>query len=409
MSAGWKKTAMNTLEHVQSSVVLRVLEGTIPDAPPAPRILNPGRTLEHSPYSPPLAIEALYASVADAHRERRAVVPEAERHRVRRTSTLLSFWREFVLPIRRQDIARRATAPGTLEKETQAMTRFSRWELGAKPDAWPQSVVWTGLPLEFLTGPYIERFLRDLLPQLARATVESTWTHLRTVLNMAVKMRAIDAAPKVDLTGIFSGRSADNVADFCASAYTDSQLSALYSAFEGDLELQVALVVGANVGPRAEDLFGFHWRMLTLEAAVPEVWYTAQKTGKRHWMPLAPCVVSHLRMLLDRNRCGAGPVFPSLTSPGSKQPGKSRPARRRNRKIKEAMAAAGIPVTGDFSKPAQVLRSTCNTRLNNHRPGSGLLALHGPDADVNSRHYWNVRPLLIDAVSTLPQPDAFIR
>jgi integrase len=194
-------------------------------------------------------------------------------------------------------------------------------------------------------------------------------------------------------------------------------LEAVYFALANEPDLQTAWVLGATIGPRTVDLFSLRWGAnVQLNASPPEVWYIAKKTGKVHWVPLPPCAVAHLRRLA-RSQGHLNPdepeglVFPRLTAGGSKDPEKSRSARARNDRIKAALLSSGLDANNeasDYYKPIQVLRSTCNSRLNNHDAGKGLLITHGKDADVSSQAYWNERDSIIEAVMSLPQPTAFL-
>lgn len=370
--------------------------------------------------SPDLA--AIYAEVRDGHQTDQPAIAEADLATARATWPLALFYDRVLAPWRHRQLGRGSVAEGTLQKERQSLRCFDAWDQQQQPARWPAGNIWRGLPVGYLAGHYFERWAADRVATLAVDTVESRWCALRTVVNWAMRLGAMDAQKLPSLAPVFDRRREElalvdgDYDDFVATTYTLDQLEAVYRALAGELDLQAAWVLGSAAGPRTVDLFGLRWgQNIRLQADPPELFYRARKTGKVHWVPLAPCVVAHLRRLA-RSQGHLNPeepeglVFPRLTAGASKDPEKSRTARARNDRLKAALAAAGLPADAesDYHKPVQVLRATCNTRLNNHRAGKGLLVTHGKEADVSSRHYWDERDALIEAVMTLPQPPAFL-
>lgn len=359
------------------------------------------------------SVDELLRRMADEHRPKDRVVPVEDRDRVRR-GTLLQFWDEFVRPDRERALAADEIAKGTLDKERQTIAQFEAWNATQRPAKWPPDLEFPGQSLGNLDEFYLAKWVADQKSRCAEATVEPRWFHLRTVLNAAVEMNVLERCPTVAVKPPRRKRrgAVPVIDDLCATQYQEAELSSVYAAlasFEHAVEHQVAWAVGANAGPRTEDLYGLLWHVnVRLEESPPFLIYVAQKTGKTHWVPLAPVTVAQLRRLAAGRLCLEGPVFPALSGHCCKDPGRSRAARRRTSEVKAALEAAGIKVAGDYRKPIQVLRSTCNSRMKNHRPGVGHLLTHGPDySDVNEKFYDDWRPRIIEAVMTLQQPEAF--
>ncbi len=366
-------------------------------------------------------LAAVYASVRDDHRVDVPELSAADLAACRASWCLQQFYDQGLAEWRRRQLGRGEVSGGTLAKERQSLRCFDAWDKEQQPARWPGGNIWRGLPTWYLAGHYFERWAEARLQTLAIDTVESRWCALRTVLNWAIRLGAMESRRLPCLAAVFEKRRTElaldgDYDDFVATTYTLDQLEAVYRALASEPDLQTAWILGATAGPRTVDLFSLRWGVnVRLNVSVPEVFYTALKTGKKHWVPLPPCAVSHLRRLaLSQSHLIQGEpeglVFPRLTAGASKDPEKSRVARGRNERLKGALALVGLPTDGgsDFHKPVQVLRSTCNSRLNNHRAGKGLLVTHGKDADVSSQCYWNERDALIEAVLTLPQPGAFL-
>lgn len=344
--------------------------------------------------------------------EERFEIPESDRPRAR-MQTLWLFWNEWLRPRREAAVLNGQLKPATLDKERQVLNRFNDWEQSQEPAWWKTkaSGPWQGAFLAALTAPYLGKFFKHELLRCAPETVQPRWYQMRTILNAAVNLRVLEKAPAVDFSTLIATPKGGRLSpvDLVATQYTEAQLSQIFRLLNG-VEHQTAWVLGANAGPRSEDLYGLCWEInVRLDDPVPYVIYVAQKTGKTHWIPLAPVTVKHLERLKAGRLFAEGPLFPSLSGHHCKTPGKSQAARDRTAHVKKCLEAAGIPVTGDFEKPIQVLRSTCNSRMKNHRPAVGELLTHGPDySDVNIKSYDDFRPRIIEAVMTLPQPDAFI-
>lgn len=358
-------------------------------------------------------LEAIYESMRTENRDPLPELSDEERLHARREMSLPKIYETYLADWRSQRRRDGKLAGGTLQKERQSLRCFGAWDADPQraPRDWPRGVPWTGLPAGYLAQRYLERWLRSRLDEgYSDGTMEPRWNHVRTVLNMIRRMGIIDEIPVVEYSGVVAAWQKSVGAfddDLVPTTYTSDQLQQIYSKLH-EPDMRTALVLGLNCGPRSVDLFGLFWSTNVRLGDRPELFYTALKTGKRHWVPLHPVTVSHLRRLiavqghLDPER-PEGQVFPRLTSHAVDSE-KSRPARRRNKRMKSVLSAIGLPTDGDYDKPWQVLRSTCNSLLNNHRPGAGMLVTHGKDADVSSQNYWNHHPTLVEAIATLPMP-----
>ena len=368
---------------------------------------------------------SVFQSVQDSHQEDRPAIAPDVLESCRSGWPLHHFYDVVLAPWRRRQLGDGKIKAGSLQKERQSVRCFATWDADQQPENWPGGNIWNGLPVGFLAAHYFEKWAASRITKsgLAVDTVKSRWCQLRTVINWAVKLQVAPSACLPNLEPLFDKHRetailADgNFDEFCPTTYTLAQLEAVYRELASEIDLQAAWVLGANAGPRTVDLFGLRWGVnVRLANDPPDLFYKAQKTGRKHWVPLAPCTALHLRRLaqyqshLNPDEPG-GLVFPRLTSGDNKDPEKSRAARARTERLKAALIRCGLDAaveSSDYNRPVQVLRATCSTRLNNHRPGKGLLVTHGKDASVNSKHYWDERDTIVEAVMSLPQPSAFL-
>ncbi len=320
------------------------------------------------------------------------IVPEHQREWVRQNLTLRDFYNDWMRPDLERRVAKKSLSAGTLAKDRQAL---NRWELVTRPDHWAEEKTWAGLPIGYITSRAVQTFLEDLFEATKKGTARSTWSHLRNILNYAVKVRAIDAFPKPDR--IPTGE--DNDEDL-VTYFRPEQLAAAYTALGDNPDLQVAMVLAANAGPRTHDVFVMTWSSVELDGPRPAISFKAKKTGKLQRVPLAPLTVKHLRRLPS---FGKSPyLFPSLGNPKAKDPERTRPARRRKEVLRAALLSVGI----DFPKPFQALRATCNKRLEDWRTGVGQFVL-GHALTLNARHYYEPSDLICEAVNAVQQPPCF--
>jgi len=362
-------------------------------------------------------LQTIFAEMHASHSDPVPELTEAEKEEVRLWWPLSKVYETYLADWRERQRRDGKIETGTLQKERQTLRCFAAWDSdpARAPKTWPRGLKWTGLPTGHLAQKYLEAWIRDHLSAgYAEGTMAGRWAHLRTILNMLKRMDILSDVPTVELSAVVEGfqREAGLDEDLVPTTYTPQMLVEVYRRLH-EPDLRAAWVLGVNCGPRTVDLFRMKYgsNVRGLCGDRPEVVYRAKKTGKVHWIPLHPYTVAHLRRLVALHghldpRDPDGPVFPRLTS-RAKDPERSKPARRRNARIKQVLEQLGLSVEGDYEKPWQVLRSTCNSLLNNHRPGAGALVTHGKDLDVSSQHYWNHFPLLVEAVKTMPMPEEF--
>ncbi len=225
--------------------------------------------------------------------------------------------------------------------------------------------------------------------KLAVPTIRSTWNHLRTIFNHAWRL------------GVLSRHIApETLADEGdVTIFNDEQLAKAFHAFQGRTDLQVAFAISIAAGPRTEDVFCLRWDDVKLdERTGPTLSFTARKTGKQHGIPLPAWTLRQIERLERRGEY----LFPGLSEPTHRDPGKSRAARERNAEIKRRLDMVGI----DFRKPFQAARATCNERLEAYQPGTGQFVL-GHALTLNSKSYRKPDKLIRDAISSAPVPECF--
>lgn len=326
---------------------------------------------------------------------------------IRETRTLVEFYRDWMAPHRQRQLRAKKVTGNTLSKERQALNRWREWELANRPDDW--SGDWSGVPIGFLAGGYLDEFYAAMAKKYASQTVVSTRNHLRTILNFAVQIGALDEAPQPQPLDL---EDPEDVEEDLATVWSDEELDALYRSASGRFDLQTAIVLAVNCGPRSVDLFTLTWRKnICLHEDVPMLRFRARKTGKKHGIPLHPVVVDHLqRLRADESFDPGGPVFPDLGSVACKDPERSRAARARNKLIKRCLAEASLPI---HERPWQVMRATCCTRLNDIKSGIGSWVIgQGFDragTKLAEDFYYNPSRLAVSTILRSPQPAAFLR
>ena len=324
------------------------------------------------------------------------IVPEDQRAWVRQNLSLRDYYGDWMLPELERRVQKGSLAKGTLAKDRQALRR---WEEATRPENWDPNKNWPGLPIGYITPRAVQQFLENLFEiSTSTATAKSTWNHVRNILNHAVKMRAIDTFPKPEHIPNPTPSDDDEMVTF----YRPEQIEAAYGAFKDHVDLQVALVLAANAGPRSHDVFAMKWSCVDLKGVRPAVTFVAKKTGKRQKVPLAPVTVAQLKRLSSLGSHEY--LFPGLSNPLAEDPERSRPARRRRELIRTLLLSVGI----DFQRPFQALRATCNKRLEDWRTGVGQFVL-GHALTLNARHYYEPSDLIIQAVNSIEQPACFFQ
>lgn len=352
----------------------------------------------------------IFRQLQEEHSSGPPTVPDGQRIEIRQSLTLQAFYDAWMAGWRQQQLAAGDVSPGTLSKERQALRRFAKWEQENPPENWPADREWRGCPIGFLQGGYFDRFYAAISPpKYAANTVVSTRNHLRTVLNHAAQIGALESAPQprpLDLD------DPDDVDEDLATVWTADEIDAIYQSLAGTPDLQTAFVININAGPRSSDIFRLRWeKNVRLSEQPPMLRFRSKKAKKKHGIPLAPVTVAHLQRLQAAHLFEpGGPVFPRLVSLKCKDPERSRAARRRNQQMKKLLEAAGVPV---HDKPWQVGRASCCTRYNDHKGGVGSWVIGQGHADrsgtkLAANFYDNPTEDMARAILSAPQPISFL-
>ncbi len=255
---------------------------------------------------------------------------------------------------------------------------------------------WCGMPIELITEEQIDACLQAALRGDGKQTykpsyVDLTRKKLLGILRHANGQGVIDAVPEPQTIA---------VADSPIVTYTDEEITRAYHALAGHVELQVAFVLAITAGQRPVDLFCLQRSDVDL-IEDPCLTFTARKTGKRQWVPLAAVTVAQLRRLPSSD---SPYLFPSLSNPLADEPEDSAAAIARQELVRKLFKGAGVVV----EYPWKTCRATCNTRLEAHRPGIGEIVLGHTPKGVNAKHYKNRTQEVKDAVNTVPYPVCFL-
>lgn len=376
------------------------------------RITNPGLT---QPSTLDVLNELKKADEVDVPR-----VDEEQRQHYRTNATLGEFYWSVIHPWRLRQLGRGEVARGTLTNERQSIRCYQGFDKSSRPEKWPLGIPWNGRPMGFIATNYIGDWIKHRLTHgnergpLAQGSMPKRWNHLRFVLNQAFRLRIIDEQISLSVKELVQQCTAEldvdllDDLDMIPNAWTDEQLHAIYRQLDGDLEMQTAWVLGAQAGPRTADLFGLRWQKnIRLNAQQPELLFIPQKTKRKQrliWVPLGPIAVDHLNRLAHQQAHLGDPqglVFARLTDGQRDDPEDGERSRARIRRIKSAIVDAGIELTEDMERPFQMLRATCNSRLNQISTTMGDRATHGKRATVQGRSYDDYRDALTDAVMKL--------
>lgn len=336
--------------------------------------------------------EVIAASEALAGEQKIDVVPEEQREEYARQTTLWQFYHDWMEADRRRSVDRGILAAKTLQKDRQSLRRWAKFTM---PDNWSTSTSWPGPTLAFINQRVIEDWIDRARDALAFTTVKGSWSHLRAMLNEAVRRHAMDFAPRIRL-------QEQHDDDFtCNEFWKVSEISGIYNGLSIFPDLQTAFVLGCNGGMRSVDLFLLEWKNFEAPAKpgdVAFISFRSRKTKKRQRIPLAPVTAAHVMRLPRVDQY----LFPGLSSPDAVDPEKSMAARRRTFLFKQVAIALGI----DVERPWQRCRVTCNERMERHSFGSGQFML-GHAMTLNSRSYRDPSDLIVDAVMTVDQPECF--
>ena len=312
----------------------------------------------------------------------------------------------------------RNPAQGTISEYKTTVTKWQHWN--------------GQVPIERLDRPAIRDFLSWVYDRAMSdggsnpgRTANKARTHLRAVISWAWENDLIETPPRFPKPLPYR--------DVAGRHYlTKAELNALYFATHqlrrprGWKEpvpvgryWRAALVVFFNYGLDSGTVWGttaFHkpilWRNVCWSRKAPnrEVkqqsqwgWlsYRRIKTGKTFCRPMNRVIHAHLKGLHTEHVHPNAPVFLG---------GGSRP----NVRFRQLCDLAGIAAKTDVDtgerKPwvLKDLRKTCATYYDEHMPESSIEILGHSVGGITYRHYAHRAPLAFKAITTLPQPSAFL-
>ena len=129
--------------------------------------------------------------------------------------------------------------------------------------------------------------------------------------------------------------------------------------------------------------------------------YRRIKTGKSFYRPMNRVVHAHLKSLYVNEPSPDSPVFLGSSS-------------RPNVRFRELCDLSGISSKTDVETSKETpwvlkdLRKTCATYYDEHMPESSIEILGHSVRGITYRHYAHRAPLAFKAITTLPQPSAFL-
>lgn len=362
---------------------------------PALRILRPENEHRTSspgdgPRSPMSGGELEKWQTAHSEESRAKLVGDDEREVYAVATTLRQFY-EHCRSGLYDAIGRRGRKDSSEEKDRQAI---SAWERATRPSDWSSQEAWLGPSLSFIESAssawlfHVFERMRDAVGLSVGSVNGGIRGSLLTILNHAVKVRAITRRPSCERL-----REAQRLADIYSEEDVEQTVDHLLS--RGHDDVAVAFLFDLHVGLRSSDLFAAKRESIRKDVRGRPVFeITATKTEKHQLIPIAPAVMS----MIDRHCVASGPLFPAFFSDSPKRPSNTKPARRRNEFLKEALASAGINRT----KPWQCCRATCNERLESLKEGVGQFVLGHSAKGVNARSYRNPTEIVYRTVNEVP-------
>ncbi|MEO1497998.1 MAG: hypothetical protein AAFV43_12700 [Planctomycetota bacterium] len=287
-------------------------------------------------------------------------------------------------------------------------------------------------PLEKLDRPALRKFLGWVYEQASaeggsnpERTTNKTRTHLRAVVSWAWENDLIETPrrfPKPLAARDVAGRHYLTKAELNALYFATHQMPRPHGWRESipvGRYWRAALVVLFNYGLDSGTVWGttpFHepilWKHVSWDRKAPsrEVKQTSRwgwlsyrrvKTGKSFCRPMNRVVHAHLSSLRSGEPNADTPVFTGSTA-------------RPNVRFRELCRLADIGAKKDPETSEgqpwvlKDLRKTCATYYDEHMPESSIEILGHSAGGITYRHYANRAPLAHKAITTLPQPSAFL-
>lgn len=312
----------------------------------------------------------------------------------------------------------RNSAPRTRAEYRTTLAKWKSWGDGA--------------PIERLGRKEIREFLDWVYDQAVAdegtnpgRTANKAREHLRAVISWAWEQDLIDSLPRFP-----KPRPQRDVAG--RHYLTKAEINALYFAthqlrrprgWHAPIPVgrfwRAALVLFFNYGLDSGTIWKWDpihepilWRHIHWHRASPDrevkqhsrwgwLYYRRVKTGKAFCRPMNRVVHTHIKSVMPDQPHPDDPVFLG---------GSSRP----NSRFGELCHLAGIEPKTDVESGVERawmlkdLRKTCATYYDEHIPESSIEILGHAVGGITYRHYAHRAPLAFKAITTLPQPTAFL-
>ena len=304
-------------------------------------------------------------------------VPADEQAAYALATTLPQFYADCMGPSPRWDrMGRKTRKSTTAEKDRLAL---KHWVRATRPEDWPAEQEWGGPSLDFISRAGVD-WLSEILERfvsvcgLSRRSVNGLASALRTIVNHAVRVRAIPRVQKMPrikegrrLAKIYSPEQIEQIVTSLLIATT------LLGPTEYDHSIAVAFLLACRMGARAKDLFALkrddfsrdvRGRIVVNLQAVKNEEYE----HKEQSIPIAPTTWA----MIDRNCPPTGLLFANLTS-----------KHQRTARLKSVLTPLGIR----YLCPWHACRATCNETLESLKPGVGPFVLGHARSGVNARSY----------------------
>lgn len=298
-------------------------------------------------------------------------------------------------------------AAGSYTKDRSSISVFERFS--PRPPGFPPiGQHWPGPAIGALTDDYMTAWLANAIAaDKSVGYMEGLFGHLRGILNHAVRTGVIEMSPCPIWPDVDNDETGNQIWQRNGETI-ETTIETVFNALPVDL--RDAFVLSVDVGARSADLFTLRWQSIDLVESGPFVQYRARKTRKLQKVPLTPAAAERLRKRKAESMLTAetDPVFPILGSVDSAQPEKTRAARQRNARVKQALSECGLNIlqSKPVDRPWQVSRKTANERWCRVFPQAGEFVL-GHASSVNSKHYREPTDLIWKAAAEIPTPECF--
>ena len=326
--------------------------------------------------------------------------------------------------------------PTTLSTAITRFLRSGRPSRGTKAEYQTTKRKWekwgNGVPIEQLDRKHIREFLSWVFDQAVAEqgtnpgrTANKAREQLKAVLSWAWDQELVDSLPRFpkrkDQRDV-AGRhyfTKQEINDLYFATYQMRRPRGWRDSISVYAYWRSAHVLFFNYGLDSGTVWGtkskhepIRWRHVSWEPQSPDsqaneqsrygwLFYRRVKTGKTFYRPMNRVVHAHLKNIMPEDASPDAPVF---------QGGSSRPNQRFQQLCDLAQLRKKEDIETGKSAPWQLkdLRKTCATYYDQHVPESSIEILGHSVGGITYRHYAHRTPLAFKAITTLPQPSAFL-